>query len=177
MAARRSFSPPITNKQKAIIHVGKQQIGLDDEAYRSILKETAGVTSSTKLDQYGYNRLMTRFNQLGFTPYHQSAAKSGRTTSPSPGKAPLMSKVGALLTELQLPWAYADGMARKMFGVASVNWLDPDQLQSLVAALNYHLKRQEAKEVQEDEEIVTAQSSCVSSSIGTSPLLRDGKNP
>ncbi len=152
MATR--YFPPITSKQKAIIHIAKQQLCLDDEVYRSIMKEAAGVTSSTNLDQRGYSRLMTRFNQLGFTPHHQSAAKSGRVQSPRPDKRPLMGKLGALLTELQLPWAYADGMAKKMFQVASVNWLDPDQLQKLVVALNYHLKRKKNCTINEKKEAV-----------------------
>ena len=37
---------PITAKQKALLHVAKAQLVLDDETYRQILHSNAGVTSA-----------------------------------------------------------------------------------------------------------------------------------
>lgn len=151
--ANRAFSPLISNQQKKIIHVAKKHCGLDEENYRSLLRQTTGVTTSTKINQHGYKRLMIRFKQLGFTPYYEAAANAAPQPEPSPEKAPLMSKIGALLYELKLPWVYADAMAKQMTGLLSVSWLNPDQLHDLVKALEIHRQRQAAKAVKEEEEI------------------------
>ncbi len=136
---RRGFTPPLSRRQKAIIHVAKQRCGLDDESYRDLLQRVAGVRSASDLDQLDYKQVMAEFARLGFTPRHRSS-RAG-TEAPAIDREPQIKKVGALLTEMGLPWAYADGMAKQMFKVAAVNWLDADQLQKLIAALNYHLKR------------------------------------
>jgi phage gp16-like protein len=54
---------------------------------------------------------------------------------------PLADKVRALLADASRPDAYADAMARHMFGVARWEWLDADQLHRLVAALEYDRAR------------------------------------
>ena len=54
---------------------------------------------------------------------------------------PLIGKVSALLTTGEKPWAYAHAIARRMFNTERVEWLRPDQLHKLVAALNIALRR------------------------------------
>ena len=136
---KKGFTPPLSRRQKAIIHIAKQRCGLDDEAYRDLLQRAAGVRSASDLDQLDYRRVLAEFARLGFVPRHRSGRPG--TTDPAPDREPQLKKIGALLAELGLPWAYADGMAKQMFKVAAVNWLDADQLQKMTAALNYHLKR------------------------------------
>jgi len=52
-----------------------------------------------------------------------------------------MGKIEAFLAEAKRSWAYADGMALRMFKVERVEWLDPGQLQKMVAALTYDARR------------------------------------
>lgn len=61
----------ITNKQKALLHVAKQELNLDDDLYREILHQEAGVYSSTDLTAAGYNKVMRRLRQVGFRITHQ----------------------------------------------------------------------------------------------------------
>jgi hypothetical protein len=56
----------IGRKQKALIHVAKQDLHLDDESYRHILKGVAGVESSTQLTREGFDKVMARFHEMGF---------------------------------------------------------------------------------------------------------------
>lgn len=72
---------PISNRQKALLHVAKAKLGLTDEVYRDILRIHGGVESSTGLNWPGYQRVKKHLASLGFT----SRGGSGRTgVGPAP---------------------------------------------------------------------------------------------
>jgi hypothetical protein len=56
----------IGRKKKALIHIAKDNLHLDEESYRQILKGVAGVESSTRLTGEGFERVMKRFQEMGF---------------------------------------------------------------------------------------------------------------
>lgn len=67
----------IGRKKKALVHIAKEDLHLDEESYRRILKGVAGVESSAQLDSEGFQRVMRRFQEMGFKgllphPYHPS---------------------------------------------------------------------------------------------------------
>lgn len=49
-----------------LIHVGKTQLGLDDELYREVLENTTGKTSSKLLTVQQLEAVLDRMKQLGF---------------------------------------------------------------------------------------------------------------
>jgi hypothetical protein len=57
---------PIGRKKKAIVHIAKEDLRLDDESYRQILKGVAGVESATQLTEEGFEKVMKRFEEMGF---------------------------------------------------------------------------------------------------------------
>lgn len=57
---------PIGQKKKALIHIAKGDLHLDEEAYRQILKGVAGVESSVLLTKEGFEKVMMRFKEMGF---------------------------------------------------------------------------------------------------------------
>lgn len=59
---------PISNKQKAVLHVAKSKLKLTEAEYRDALVQLAGVTSSTELDQGGFETMMGYLEFCGFTP-------------------------------------------------------------------------------------------------------------
>jgi hypothetical protein len=66
---------PIGTKKKALVHIAKQDLQLGEESYRQILKGVAGVESSTQLNEEGFEKVMKRFQEMGFkgllpSPYH-----------------------------------------------------------------------------------------------------------
>jgi phage gp16-like protein len=133
----------ITNKQKALIHIAKQKVGMSDEEYRDLLGGF-GVTSSKDLTHGKFDSLMTHFKGLGF---RQAPGKPYKQLHPIGSKKRLLYKIEAQITEMNLSWKYVDGMAKKMFGVDRMIWCVPQQLHKIVAALNYHQKRIEKKKV------------------------------
>jgi hypothetical protein len=66
---------PIGRKKKALVHIAKEDLHLDEKSYRQILKGVAGVESTTRLTKEGFERVMERFQEMGFKgllphPYH-----------------------------------------------------------------------------------------------------------
>jgi hypothetical protein len=57
---------PIGRKKKALVHIAKEGLHIDEESYRQILKGVAGVESSTQLTKEGFERVMNRFQEMGF---------------------------------------------------------------------------------------------------------------
>jgi phage gp16-like protein len=135
---------PYRNKDLARIHLAKKELGLDDDAYRELLKGTTGKISSAELSSKERYKLLCALQTLG-APAAAPRAYPGRPLKPSPDKARLIGKIEALLTDAKRPWAYADGMARHMFQRDLVRDCDPGELVRIVAALTYDAKRREAK--------------------------------
>jgi hypothetical protein len=66
---------PIGRKKKALVHIAKEDLRLDEESYRQILKGVAGVESAARLTEGGFENVMKRFQEMGFKgllpyPYH-----------------------------------------------------------------------------------------------------------
>jgi len=65
----------IGRKKKAVIHIAKSNLQLDDATYRQVLKGVAGVESAAELTREGFDKVMKRFQEMGFkgllrSPYH-----------------------------------------------------------------------------------------------------------
>lgn len=136
---------PQTRKQMIQkIHIGKSELGLDDNAYKTLLLETVDKPSCTMMTD---NELMTVLKAMqakGFVvrPKH---GKRPTASQFAPHRQLLMSKITALLTESKKPWNYAHAIAKRSFGIERVQWLTDEQLHKLVqmlASYNYrHGKR------------------------------------
>jgi hypothetical protein len=67
----------IGRKKKALVHIAKEDLHLDEESYRRILKGVAGVESSAQLSREGFQKVMSCFQEMGFKsllprPFHPS---------------------------------------------------------------------------------------------------------
>ena len=127
----------ISKKQIGLIHVARAKTGMSEEDYRALLSGF-GAVSSTQLSQAAFASVMRHFEKMGFRP-----VKPFRRASS--GKQRLAAKVAAIREAMNLPEAYIDAMAQRMFKVASHRWLTADQLHKLVAALTYHQRKQAEK--------------------------------
>lgn len=133
----------INRKQLALIHLAKSQVKMSEEDYRAALREV-GVESSKDLDRKGFEALMRKMTAEGFVGrVHASAKKSGMDKPAPEEKRALLGTIGALLADMKLPWAYADGIAKRVCKVEKVRWCVPEQLLKVVAALVYHQKRRQ----------------------------------
>lgn len=123
------------NNALAQIHIAKAQLGLDDETYRAMLWGVARVTTAADLDHAGRAKVLAHLKASGFKD-----RRAGKPR-PAPDRAAQMSKIEALLADAGREWAYAHGMAKRMFAIERLEFCTPDHLQRLIAALVYDQKR------------------------------------
>lgn len=133
-------APDIRKRELAQIHVGAKALGMDptdkdiSSEYRAMLWTVARVRSAADLDWAGRKKVLDHLKAKGFKVKSRAA--------PAANKAGLVSKIRALLIALgNKSDAYADGMARHMFGIERFEWCDPAQLRKIIAALGYQQKR------------------------------------
>lgn len=136
-------------RELAMIHIGKQQVGMDDESYRAMLWACGRVHSSKDLDYAGRQKVIEHLKKCGFKVAKPNAGRAhpGRPHNiDSDQRGPQLRKIEALLTDAGREWAYADGMARRMFQVDRVALCHEGQLQKIIAALSYDQGRRAARE-------------------------------
>lgn len=146
MSASTRVDHDAKRRELAMIHIAKKQLRMDDETYRTMLFTIARVRSAADLDFTGRKRVLEHLKSRGFT------SRPGKTPRPDRPKnmndadrGPSLKKIEAMLAEAGRPWAYADGMAKRMFHVEKVAWCNVDQLHSIVAALVYDQQRRSRK--------------------------------
>ncbi|MGG7567735.1 regulatory protein GemA [Rhodovulum sp. DZ06] len=131
----------ITNKQKALLHVAKAKLGLDEDVYRLALFRLAGVTSSTELDQDGFDAVMGFFERNGFEPT--------RRTGPDYGDRPGFASRAQceLIRALWAEWsgrpdgAGLEAWLRRCFKVDSLRFLTAAEAPRAITALKAMKRR------------------------------------
>lgn len=73
----------------------------------------------------------------------------GRPLAVPKNKQPLLSKVGAILADMKLPWSYADGIAQQMHGIRFVEWCSKDQLNQVVVSMVVFQRKEYVKDKRE----------------------------
>lgn len=149
-----SPSDPRRARDLKLIHAARRQMAWDETTYRAILERVTGKASAADLSAKERKQVLDDFARLGWKPQkvkgHRNPNANAKTADPDLaltgagwGKDRLISKIGALLANTQPPrgWAYADGCARRMFGIESVRFCDAEQLRRIVAALTYDARR------------------------------------
>jgi len=134
---------PLTKRQIALVHVAKARLGLSEEDYRELLARFGqGARSSKELTQGQLEDLLRHLEKCGFRSYYrpQSIGAPDIRRLPADKHAGLAA-VDRALANLNLPWVYAEGIARQMFGIKKLQWLAPEQLQKVRLALEYQLGR------------------------------------
>lgn len=142
----------------AKIHIAKKDLALDDATYRDVLERVTGKTSCKEMDLKELKKVMMELKRLGFVPTptaitQNQTPQNPPQTTPKWGKKPdgaddkkaLIGKIEAMLADLNLNWKYADGMAKRMFGVDKVQWLNQKNLYKLTQALAVHQQKQAKK--------------------------------
>lgn len=141
----RRSAEDLRKSELAQIHIAKTQLALADDEYRNLLIQVTGKTSSKDLTWQQRKSLLDHFKKLGFKV---KANKTGRTKPVvSQDRTRLINKIEAQLADAGLPWSYADGMAKRICKVDSINFCLPEHLSKIIAALNYQAKRREADHV------------------------------
>ncbi|MCC7083184.1 MAG: regulatory protein GemA [Burkholderiales bacterium] len=129
----------VTSKQIALVHVAKARLGMNDNAYRTMLFRAASVKSSRELTPAGFRAVMEEFARLGFE-------SSSHIRVPSFGRGRRLGMATeeqlAYIQSLWRQWARGDGgdeglrrYLQKKFGVSHLRFLDRDGAGRLITAL------------------------------------------
>jgi len=145
-----TLAPDHRRAELAKIHIAKVQLGMDDGAYRDMLWTLGRVRSSADLDYAGRQRVLEHMKKCGFQP---KPPKTERPKDPAWGwvnnaaqdRQPTLRKIAVMLKDRDCEKTYADGIAKRMFGIDLVEFCAPDQLRRIVAALEYDARRRQAR--------------------------------
>ncbi len=130
------------NARKAMlakVHIAKKELGMDEDTYRDFLEKHTGKRSASKLNYYQLQNVLNAMQKSGFKPKQKV---KGRRPSVAEQRKALLSKLEAMLTDMNLNWNYATAMCRRMFDVMYIDWLDNDKLYKLVQALAVYQRKQ-----------------------------------
>jgi|JI10StandDraft_1071094.scaffolds.fasta_scaffold11442_6 phage gp16-like protein len=140
--------PEKRRRHLAAIHAAKKTLDLDNETYRDLLERVSAtkgspVRSAAQLSEAQLHAVLDEFKRLGgLKPSPKTKGKPHNFNSPSMPE--MITKIEALLTDMQLPWSYADAIAMQQFRIAKVAWCrKQDQLRSLIAALHVEQEKRQ----------------------------------
>lgn len=94
MKPRAAQSP--RDREIKLIHVGRRELGLDDETYRAMLEMVCSVKSSANLDAAGRKKVLDHMKSKGF----KVKSKAGGKVTADPGADPQYRKIQALWSDL-----------------------------------------------------------------------------
>ena len=130
---------PQTRKQMIQkVHIGKSILKMTDEQYKRFLLDSVDKHSCTVMTDAELMQGLRAMTAKGVVFNTKNAPKR---PAPKADKAKYLAKITALLTEYGLPQTYADGIAKKAFGVNFVHWLEVWQLKKVVQMLSVYDRR------------------------------------
>lgn len=105
----------MTRKKLGVLRVAKAQLGLDEDTYRAVLRMQGGVESASELDDSGFDAVMVRFRELGFTSTARQKwfkpADQDAEAVITPGQ---QQKLESLFALLEWPLARQQGFNQRM---------------------------------------------------------------
>jgi len=134
-------------KLKAQVHIGKAALALDDESYRILLHAATGKTSSADMTEHELRTVLQRLRDRGWKNQRSSPASRQRDSKDQ------LDKIRALWITLNQSGALRDGseqaltsFARRMTGVARIDWLRSNQANTVIEALKKWQARHNAED-------------------------------
>lgn len=130
------------NTDLAKIHIAKKQLGMDRSTYEDMLWTVARVRSSADLDDAGRSKVLQHLRSRGFKAKRTVKVNSYPGRPHNINTNDQLKKIEALLTDLKLPWSYADSIAKRVSGVAKVAWVkESKHKQAIISALSYEQEK------------------------------------
>lgn len=137
-----SKAPDARRAMIAKIHIAKNQLALEDDSYRALLKKITGKESSADLTLAQLEAVLLEFKRLGFAGAKPRRKRGGL---PDDNQA---KKIRALwlnlyhLGELRDPAESAlVAYCRRMSGVQAIEWMHAEQFDNVIRGLNGWLER------------------------------------
>jgi len=143
-------------QQITAIHVGRTQLRIDEDTYRALLRRVSvahgdACDSSADMTPSQRSAVIEELRSKGADIDDDPQPRSGKRYPGKPRNFAQLpdeiAKIEAQLASMGLAWAYADAIAKRMFGVPFVAWCKKDQLRAIVAALDVEqIKRAQTAE-------------------------------
>jgi phage gp16-like protein len=124
----------IKQGELAKIHIAKKQLGLDDDTYREMLMQVAGVNSAKDLTDISRAKVLEHLKTVGFKGTKQFKGKPHNIGTKA-NNAARLSKIEALLADSGRPWAYATAMAWRMYKKHKLEFCSGTELGGIITAL------------------------------------------
>lgn len=130
----------------AKVHIAAKTLGLDDDTYRDMLESLTGQRSAGKLAEKQLVQVIAALRKRGWDDTDPRPARKRPTPRATPGTAPLLRKIEALLADAGRPWTYAVAIAKRQCGVEKLEWAGAEQLRGVIAALVRDAQRRAKRE-------------------------------
>ncbi|OJF99974.1 regulatory protein GemA [Pararhizobium antarcticum] len=91
--ARPKTIIPISNKQIALLHVAKRELGLTEEDDRAILARYGGCESASDLEAFGFQNVMKYMTALGFRSNWTKRTFGARPAMATPAQVDLIRRL------------------------------------------------------------------------------------
>lgn len=130
--------PNLRNRELAMIHIAKQQLGLDDETYRSMLWTVGRVASSKDLDHTGRRRVLEHLTARGWNNKPARKAQSSRPLAADPQSKMIRGLWLELhnLGEVKNPAESAlNSFIKRHTGIDRLEWLSGKQASEIIEIL------------------------------------------
>lgn len=119
---------PITKKQIGMLQTRRHRAGISDDLWAE-MKVSVGAASTRDLSHSQMEELLARIDSIG-----QAGTDFGESR--------IIFKIRQVLEENGLPEAYAEGIARRMFGTSTrLDWLEPERARKVLQALMVQRRR------------------------------------
>ncbi|ACA32315.1 protein of unknown function DUF1018 [Histophilus somni 2336] len=119
----------------AKVHIGKSQLKMDEETYRTFLMNAVNKTSCKAMSNTELNQVLDLMAQRGAKVWSNFW---GNRPSPAKAKKPYLAKITALLAKHNLTPQYADAIGKKAFGIEFIDWLAVWQLKKVIQMLSVY---------------------------------------
>jgi hypothetical protein len=128
--------PATRNQLLARLHCIKKEQGWDDDAYRDILEARTGRRSAAELEGPELARAVAALGaQKPPGGYKRDNEWAFIDAAPA-DKRPMLRKICAMCGALQVGKGYAEGVARRQFGIARrLEMMDAQELHGVTGAL------------------------------------------
>lgn len=144
----------ISNEKKALLHVGKQQLGLTDAEYRHILQEHTGKTSAADPDfsDDDFKKVIDHMKAVGFwikRKWDQARPRDAGDL-PTPGQLDVIKHLREDLTQYYAPIREAkvwQGFLKKRLRISPLGPQTRAQANHLIEVLKQRVAREMKKAV------------------------------
>ena len=133
-------SPGITHAQRKMLFAARKKLGIDDAAWRALLERAACVTSSTELDQTGFDVLIRKLERLGFRNTSRDKPFGARPGFATPPQVALINRLAAELWGEHADKALRTWL-RRFFSVDHLRFLGFDEARGVIEGLKAQLER------------------------------------